>query len=110
MVSANSSSKQILAGLEAGANDYITKPFHRDELQARLHAAIRHTQLLDGELRLRAPVAARAAMLALPPSVLVRCAAGPGCGSGACACDIFCIGTFCFVSVSIKENSEKDVS
>jgi len=28
--------------LEAGASDYVTKPFHVDELAARLHVAVRH--------------------------------------------------------------------
>jgi two-component system, OmpR family, KDP operon response regulator KdpE len=28
--------------LDAGASDYVTKPFHVDELAARLHVAVRH--------------------------------------------------------------------
>ena len=31
-----------VAGLDAGANDYLTKPFALDELQARIRAALRH--------------------------------------------------------------------
>ena len=31
-------------GLEAGADDYLTKPFHREELVARIHAIIRRSK------------------------------------------------------------------
>ena len=31
--------EDVLAGLRAGANDYVTKPFDPEELQARLHVA-----------------------------------------------------------------------
>lgn len=31
-------------GLETGADDYMTKPFHKDELIARIHAVVRRTR------------------------------------------------------------------
>ncbi len=41
-----------VAGLQAGADDYITKPFDFPELEARLHALLRRTQPATGALRL----------------------------------------------------------
>lgn len=37
--------ENIVAGLEAGANDYITKPFHKEELRARLRVGERVLEL-----------------------------------------------------------------
>ncbi|HKW16407.1 MAG TPA: diguanylate cyclase [Terriglobales bacterium] len=43
--------EQVIEGLSAGADDYLTKPFHPGELQARVRAGLRiadlHRQLLD---------------------------------------------------------------
>ena len=44
MLTALSRSTDQVAGLNAGADDYVTKPFHVDELQARLHSHVRRTR------------------------------------------------------------------
>jgi len=41
LVTSKNNSQDIVAGMEAGADDYITKPFHRDELIARIKAGER---------------------------------------------------------------------
>lgn len=41
MLTAASEKNQIIAGLEAGADDYLTKPYHPQELVARLRAGER---------------------------------------------------------------------
>ncbi|GAA2114495.1 response regulator transcription factor [Nocardioides bigeumensis] len=43
MVTAMTDSHDVVAGLEAGADDYITKPFVAKELSARIRALLRRT-------------------------------------------------------------------
>ena len=45
MVTAKAESQDIVAGLEAGADDYITKPFEPQVLVARMRALIRRMEL-----------------------------------------------------------------
>lgn len=44
VLSARRASEEKVAALDAGADDYITKPFSMDELMARLRAAVRRTE------------------------------------------------------------------
>jgi DNA-binding response OmpR family regulator len=44
MVTAKSEGNDVVAGLEAGADDYIVKPFNTKELMARIKAVIRRGQ------------------------------------------------------------------
>jgi DNA-binding response OmpR family regulator len=42
LVTARNSPQQMVAGLHAGARDYITKPFREEILLGRVQAALRH--------------------------------------------------------------------
>ncbi|MBE0617311.1 MAG: response regulator [Proteobacteria bacterium] len=41
LLTARSRSEDVVAGLEAGASDYVVKPFHLAELRARVRSALR---------------------------------------------------------------------
>lgn len=47
LLTAKESSEDVVKGLEAGADDYLTKPCHPAELKARLHTGQRILQLED---------------------------------------------------------------
>src|SRR5277367_1526283 len=47
MLSSRNSKEDIIGGLEAGADDYLTKPFDNEELKARLRAGERILKLED---------------------------------------------------------------
>jgi two-component system, OmpR family, response regulator MtrA len=60
MVTARADTHDVVAGLEAGADDYLTKPFAPKELSARIRALLRrarpaqpgHTRLVFGDLEI----------------------------------------------------------
>ena len=45
LLTAKGGKDDIVAGLEAGADDYVTKPFDRAELRARVDVGIRMVEL-----------------------------------------------------------------
>ena len=47
MVTSAGSSNEVAEGLEAGADDYVVKPFNRAELRARAHVGIRMLTLQE---------------------------------------------------------------
>lgn len=49
VVSARTRERDKVKALEAGADDYITKPFGTSELLARIRTALRHVQLREGQ-------------------------------------------------------------
>lgn len=85
LLTSKQSGEEIVEGLEAGADDYLTKPCHAAELKARLHTGRRILQLEDKlveareEMRFKAthdPLTSlwdRGAIVALLRSELSRC-------------------------------------
>lgn len=51
LATARDAKQDLVRGLEAGADDYLTKPFDRSELQARLRACNRILTLQDSQIR-----------------------------------------------------------
>ncbi|MCC6225590.1 MAG: response regulator transcription factor [Microthrixaceae bacterium] len=47
MVTARADTHDVVAGLEAGADDYLTKPFAPKELSARIRALLRRTRSVE---------------------------------------------------------------
>ena len=47
MLTAKGADRDVVAGLDAGANDYIAKPFSKDVLLARIRAALRTSGAAD---------------------------------------------------------------
>ena len=60
VISARVQDREKVAALDAGADDYITKPFGTDELLARIRTAIRHSnKIVDDKVNSTRPYSAR---------------------------------------------------
>ena len=55
MLSAKDSEFDKVIGLEIGADDYVTKPFSNRELQARVKALLRRSELSETQVDLEVP-------------------------------------------------------
>jgi two-component system cell cycle response regulator len=53
LLTSKEAKEDIVAGLESGADDYLTKPFNAEELKARLRTGLRILQLEDSLVRAR---------------------------------------------------------
>lgn len=51
-ITAKDTIQETIAGLKAGANDYIKKPFHFEELLERIRVQFRHSAVSEQEYRL----------------------------------------------------------
>jgi DNA-binding response OmpR family regulator len=72
MVTARVDSHDVVAGLEAGADDYVRKPFAAKELSARIRALLRRTQARDDDAAGRAGAYRFGAVEVLPDAGVVR--------------------------------------
>ena len=60
VISARVQEKEKVAALDAGADDYITKPFGTEELLARIRTAIRHSnKIIDDKVNSNRPYSAK---------------------------------------------------
>jgi DNA-binding response OmpR family regulator len=73
MVTAKGNEEEKVIGLDAGADDYITKPFSSQELAARVRAVLRRTRLQDGSTEPALSYLARnAGRVATPDQILEK--------------------------------------
>ena len=53
LLTANDAKESVVEGLESGADDYLTKPFHPQELKARIRVGLRLLELEDSLVQAR---------------------------------------------------------
>ena len=78
LLSARNQAKDIVLGLESGANDYLAKPINRDELMARIQTHLHIRQLVEETIQLTVAHERQLAQFldALPVGVAVHRADG----------------------------------
>jgi sigma-B regulation protein RsbU (phosphoserine phosphatase) len=47
LLTARQGAKEVIEGMQAGADDYLTKPYHRDELRVRVQVGVRMIELQE---------------------------------------------------------------
>ncbi len=60
ILTAKNAKADIVEGLEAGANDFVTKPYDKDELQARIRVGIRIVELQSALIKAKDALAHKA--------------------------------------------------
>ncbi len=73
MVTARADTYDVIAGLEAGADDYVTKPYEMKELAARIRAMLRRTRAHGSE---PSRIALGGRVEIVPEEGVVRCDGG----------------------------------
>ena len=81
LVSANGYEDQIVEGLAAGANDYITKPLGQKELVARILSQLRTKKFTEAAAAAATPAAGGGSSEVGPTTASLSCA-GEGDGGG----------------------------
>jgi two-component system phosphate regulon sensor histidine kinase PhoR len=69
LLTAHQQTEQVVEGLSAGANDYLSKPYATNELKARVDALVRSTELLERAEKAEATV--RQLLANVPDALLV---------------------------------------
>ena len=76
MISAKTTEQNIVTGLVSGSNDYVTKPFQRDEVLARINTQLRLKELWHQEMQARMSLSV--VRKVLPQPIVERLKAGSG--------------------------------
>lgn len=77
MLTARAGQEASIEGLEAGADDYLAKPFRADELIARVRAVLERSTGRTGPLRLPVPTPGPGAVAATAPIAVAPTAPAP---------------------------------
>ena len=100
LLTAQGASESIVAGLQAGANDYLPKPFSPQELRARVEALLRSGELLHRALT--AEAALQSVLESVPDAVLALDSTGKVTFANPEAARVFQVGAAVLVGRELK--------